>query len=206
MFVRTLYITADPAEVGSALDTITKAVPGMFADQSGFQGFGLFADRTLGKIITGSWWESEQALKDSDDKLRERRMEMLEPLISTLAMANLEAVAYSRPASASSGGFRLQRMMFDPAQADRLKETFQETGLPRFQAIDGFQGASLLMDRTHGMASVGVIYRDMDALAASRGAQAEIRKAAYQRMQGVAQLISLEEFEVVELDIPTPKQ
>jgi len=206
MFVRTLYITADPAEVGAALDVIAKSVPGMLAEQSGFQGIGIFTDRNLGKILTGSWWESEQALKDSNEALRERRVEMLAPFVSTIATLELEAVVYSRPASASSGGFRLQRMVFDPAQADRLTETFREAGLPRLEAIDGFSGASLLMDRTRGMASVGVIYRDMDALAASRSEQAEIRKGAYQRLRGVAQLIALEEFEVVELDIPTPKQ
>lgn len=205
MFVRTLYITADPAEVGEALDVITKAVPGMFADQSGFQGFGLFADRTLGKILTGSWWETEQAMKDSDEKLRDRRKEMLAPFVSTMAMANLEAVAYSRPASASSGGFRLQRMVFDPGQADRIISTFKEVGLPRLGAMTGFQGASMLMDRTRGMASVGVIFRDMEALAASRAEQAAVRKAAFAQLEGAAQLIALEELEVVELDIPTPK-
>ncbi|NUR61787.1 MAG: hypothetical protein HOV87_24470 [Catenulispora sp.] len=206
MFVRTLYITADPAEVGEALDVITKAVPGMFADQAGFQGFGLFADRTLGKILTGSWWESEQARKDSDDKLRDRRKEMLAPFVSTVAAADLEAVAYSRPASASSGGFRLQRMVFDPAQADRIITTFKELGLPRLSAIEGFRGASMLMDRARGMASVGVIYRDMEALAASRAEQAAVRQTAFSQLEGVAQLVALEELEVVELDIPTPRQ
>ena len=205
MFVRTLYITADPAEVGEALDVITKAVPGMFADQSGFEGFGLFADRTVGKILTGSWWETEQAMKDSDDKLRDRRREMLAPFVSTIASASLEAVAYSRPAPASSGGFRLQRMIFDPAQADRIITAFTEIGLPRLSAIEGFQGASMLMDRAHGMASVGVIYRDLDALAASRGEQAAVRQAAFQQLEGAAQLVALEELEVVELDVPTPR-
>ncbi|NUR30443.1 MAG: hypothetical protein HOV83_32085 [Catenulispora sp.] len=206
MFVRTMYITADPADVGTVLDVIAKAVPGMIAEQTGFEGIGVFADHTLGKVTTGSWWESEQALKDSDVALRDRRAEMLNPVVSTLAVADMEAVAYSRPAPATSGGFRLQRMVFDPARADLLIDTFKEAGLPRLQEIDGFSGASLLMDRTRGLAGVGVIYRDMDALAASRSAQAEIRKGAFQRMQGVSQLISLEEFEVVELDIPTPKQ
>ena len=67
MFVRSLYITTDPADVGPALDVIAKAVPGMMAEQPGFDGIGVFADRALGKILTGSWWETEQALKNSDE-------------------------------------------------------------------------------------------------------------------------------------------
>ncbi|NUP51314.1 MAG: hypothetical protein HOW97_28975 [Catenulispora sp.] len=204
MFVRTLYITADPADVGAALDVIAKAVPGMLAEQAGFQGIGIFADRALGKIATGSWWESEQALKDSDARLRDRRMEMLAPFVSTIAAADLEAVAYSRPAAATTGGFRLQRMMFDPAQADRIVRAFQEVGLPRLEAVAGFRGASMLMDRRRGLASVGVVYQDLAALEASRGEQAAIRRAAFTQLEGVAQLIALEEMEVVELDVPTP--
>ena len=43
----------------------------------------------------------------------------------------------------------------------------------------------------------------MDALAASRGPQAAIRKAAFEQIKEGVQLIALEEFEVVELDLPT---
>ena len=204
MFVRTLYITTDPADVDRATEAIAKAVPGMLYDQEGYQGFGMFADHTVGKILTGSWWDSEQAMRHSDDLLRERRTAMLAPLACTVATMSMEAVAYTRPASASSGGFRLQRMVFDPAQADLLVATFNEMGLPQLKELEGFQGASLLMDRQRGMASVGVIFRDMDALAATRGDQAAIRKAAFTRIPGM-QLIALEELEVMDLEVPTPR-
>jgi heme-degrading monooxygenase HmoA len=203
MFVRSLYITADPADVGPALDVIAKAVPGMMAEQPGFDGIGIFADRALGKILTGSWWETEQALKDSDENLRDRRGEMLARFVSTITTMNLEAAAFSRPASATSGGFRLQRMAFAPDQAARLVQVFKEIGLPRLQALDGFQGGSLLLDRARGMAGVSTIFEDMDALAASRGPQAAIRKEAFEQMKEGVQLIALEEFEVVELDLST---
>ncbi|WP_194915964.1 hypothetical protein [Catenulispora rubra] len=203
MFVRSLYITADPADVGPALDVIAKAVPGMMAEQPGFDGIGIFADRTLGKILTGSWWETEQTLKDSDEQLRDRRTDMLARFVSTITTVDLEAAAYTRPASATSGGFRLQRMAYAPAMADTIIQAFKEVGLPRLQELDGFQGASLLLDRAHNMAGVSTIFSDMDTLAASRGPQAAIRKAAFEQMKEGVQLISLEEFEVVELDLPT---
>jgi len=204
MYVRTLYITCDPADVDRATEAIAKAVPGMLYDQEGYHGFGMFADRTVGKVLTGSWWDSEQAERHSDEQLRDRRTEMLAPLVSTVATMGMEAVAFSRPASASSGGFRLQRMMFDPSQAEQLISTFNEMGLPRLKELDGFQGATMLMDRKRGMASVGVIFQDMDALAASRGAQAALRKAALARVSS-AQVFALEEMEVVDLEVPTPR-
>lgn len=204
MFVRTLYITTDPADVDRTTDAIAKAVPGMLYDQEGYHGFGMFADRTVGKVLTGSWWDSEQAERHSDEQLRDRRNEMLAPLVSTVATLGMEAVAFSRPASAGSGGFRLQRMMFDPSHAELLISTFTEMGLPRLKELDGFQGASMLMDRKRGMASVGVVFQDMDTLAASRGDQAALRKAALARVPS-AQLFALEELEVVDLEVPTPR-
>lgn len=205
MFVRTLYITCDPADVDRATEAIAKAVPGMLYDQDGYHGFGMFADRTVGKILTGSWWDSEQAMQNSDDQLRERRNEMLAPLVSTVATMGLEAAAFTRPASSSSGGFRLQRMAFEPPRADQLIRVFTEMGLPRLKELEGFQGASLLMDRKRGMASIGVVFQDLDTLAASRGPQAATRKTAFEQLPGV-QLIALEELEVIDLEVPTPKQ
>jgi hypothetical protein len=202
MFVRTMYITTDPADVERATEMIAKSVPGMLYDKDGYQGFGMFADFALGKILTGSWWESEQAMLDSDQQLRERRMELLKPLVSTVSTLGMEAVSFTRPASASSGGFRLQRMVFDPPQADQLIATFNKMGLPRLKELDGFQGCTMLMDRKMGLASIGVIFENMEVLAASRGPQAAIRKAAFATMTG-PQLIALEEMEVVDLEVPS---
>lgn len=202
MFVRTLYITCDPADVDRATEAIAKAVPGMLYDQDGYQGFGMFADRTVGKILTGSWWDSEQAMHNSDEQLRERRNGMLAPLVSTVATLGLEAAAFTRPASSSSGGFRMQRMAFEPPRAEQLVKVFTEMGLPRLKELDGFAGATLLMDRRRGMASVGVVFEDLDTLASSRGAHAALRKAAFEQLPGV-QLIALEEMEVVDLEVPT---
>jgi heme-degrading monooxygenase HmoA len=201
MFVRTMYITADPQNVGPALDVLAKETPGMLAEQEGYQGLGVFADRTVGKILAGSWWDSEQAMKNSDEQMRDRRKQMLAPLVSTIAVMGFEAAAYIRPQSTTTGGFRTHRLAFDPSRADELVGLFNEKGLARFQEIDGFAGCSLLLDRARGMASVGVVYRDMAALEASRAEQAKIRHDALTPLDWV-HLTALEEMEVVDLEVP----
>jgi heme-degrading monooxygenase HmoA len=202
MYVRTMYITADPPDVGPALDVIAKEGPGMLAEQEGYQGIGVFTDRTVGKILVGSWWDSEQAMKDSDERLRDRRTQMLAPFVSTIAVMGFEAAVYVRPSPATRGGFRMHRLAFDPPMADQLVQLFQEKGLPRLQQLDGFSGCSLLIDRNRGMASVGVVFKDMASMEATRGEQAKIRHEALSGLNWV-QLIALEELEVVDLEIPT---
>jgi len=199
MFVRTTYATGDPAEIGAAIDTLRSEAPGLLQEQPGYRGFGLFADRDLGKIVMGSWWESEQAQLDSDAQLKKRRAELLTPFAKTLTIDAWEAAAVTpNPQVPAGGGFRLNRLEFDPAGADRLVQVFQGDVLPKLQAIDGFAGASLLIDRSKGRGSVGALFSDQAALVASRGPQAGIRGEGVAK-SGVT-LRSVEEFEVILLE------
>jgi hypothetical protein len=117
-----------------------------------------------------------------------------------VAIDNWEAAVYTRaPQVSADGGFRLGRLEFDPATGgEPLVKMFQETGLPKLQAIDGFAGATLFLDRAAGRASVGVLYRDRAALAASRGPQSAVRGESLGQVQ--VTLRSMEEFDVVLLE------
>ncbi|WP_431679491.1 antibiotic biosynthesis monooxygenase [Kitasatospora sp. KL5] len=202
MYVRTLYATGDPALIDEALDALRAEAVGLLTDQPGYRGYGLFADRTVGKIAMGSWWESEQAQRDSNEALKARRAALLAPFAGTVAVDVWEAAAFSPPTPASPGaGFRMVRADIDPARIDGLVERFRETLLPGMGQIDGFVSGALLVNRAEGRASVGTIFRDRAALEASRGPQAALR-AKNAPAAGVT-VRSLEEFEVVILDRPT---
>lgn len=79
MFVRTVYATGDPARLDRTLEGLRAEAVGLLSAQPGYRGYGLFANRELGIITMGSWWESEQAERDSDAQLRGRRAELLAP-------------------------------------------------------------------------------------------------------------------------------
>ncbi|MER7757748.1 hypothetical protein [Kitasatospora sp. NPDC097643] len=202
MFVRTGYFTGDPARLDLALDGLRGEALGLLTAEPGYRGFGLFANRELGVFTMGSWWESAQAERASDERLRERRAELVAPFGGTAATDVWEAAVFAPPGEGGpGGGFRLVRADFDPAAADGLVELFREKGLPRLQQMDGFVGGALLIQRDRGRASVGAVFRDQAALAASRGPQAEAR-ARITAAAGVT-VRSVEEFEVVLLDRPS---
>ncbi|GAA1091813.1 MULTISPECIES: antibiotic biosynthesis monooxygenase [Kitasatospora] len=201
MYVRTLYATGDPARIDEALDALRAEAVGLLTDRPGYRGYGLFADRTVGKIAMGSWWESEQAQQDSDEALKARRAALLAPFAGTVTVDVWEAAAFSPPAPAAPGaGFRMVRADIDPARIDDLVERFRTTLLPEMGRLDGFVSGTLLVNRAEGRSSVGTIFRDRAALEASRAPQAALR-ARNVPAAGVT-VRSLEEFEVVLLDRP----
>jgi len=200
MYVRTIYLTGDPALADKTLDGLSAEAPGLLASQPGYRGFSIFADREEGKILLGSWWETEQAERDSFAALRDRRQDLLEVFGGTVTVDTWEAAVARRGVAGPGAGFRLVRIAFDPAGVDRLVSAFEETAIPGLESIDGFVGGALLVDRTRGLGSVGAIFRDRAAFEASRGPQAQLRTRAV-KASGVT-VRGLEEFEVVLLDRP----
>ncbi|MFC5910126.1 antibiotic biosynthesis monooxygenase [Streptacidiphilus monticola] len=203
MFVRTVYMVGDPAKVEDSLEALRTEGRQMLSEQPGYAGMGLFTDRELGKISIGSWWTSEQAMQDSFEALRERRDALLgrfshSPTIDTWEVAAFEPIDRPGPGC----GFRLTRLEFDPMDADLVADSFKGSALQRMKEVPGLIGASLFLNRAHGRGAAGAMYRDRDALTASRGAQAAIRDEAVGKAHSMVRAV--EEFEVVLVDMPTP--
>lgn len=201
MYVRTAYVTGDPAKIEDALESWRTEGLELVSAQPGYRGFGLFADRELGKLVMDGWWDSEAARQRSDGVLRERRAALLQPFARTVTIDNWEAVVFrAAPRIEPGAGFRMSRFDFDPSLTDPLIQAFQLRTLPLLKRIAGFAGVSLLVDRAKGRGTVGVVYADRAALAASRGPQSEVRGEVAPK-SGLT-MRSVEEFEVVTVDRP----
>ncbi|MEY9964935.1 heme-degrading monooxygenase HmoA [Streptacidiphilus sp. MAP12-16] len=199
MFVRTIYATGDPAKIDTTIEALSTEGRRLLAEQPGYRGFGLFADRQLGKLTMGTMWDSEKARQDSDDNLGARRAAMLEPFASTVSVNNAEVAVFDRREQPGPGAWlRLSRMDFNPSDADLLRETFTATVLPKLELLPGMCSATLFIDRTHGRGSVGVIFKDRASLDASRSTQAAARSEGAAKAH--VTINALEEFEVVFAD------
>jgi quinol monooxygenase YgiN len=198
MYVRTTYATGDPANLEQALDGLAAEAPKLLGDQPGYRGFRLFADRELGKLTMGSWWESAEAERSSNEQLGERRGQLLAPFAATVTTDVWEVAAFAAPRAEAGGGLRIGRLEFDPAKVDLAIKAFEQN-LPKFQAIPGNAGAAMFLDRARGRALVGTLWADRAALVGSRGAQAAVRGEGIRA--GGFRLLSLEEFELVLADL-----
>ncbi|MEV3991946.1 antibiotic biosynthesis monooxygenase [Streptomyces sp. NPDC049837] len=203
MFVRTTYATGDPAKLDQAVRALTTDGREQLVKEPGFRGAGLFVDREVGKLLTGTWWEDEEALRASADRMGELRARVLAEFAATMTVDNWEAAVVSRPESVGEGArFRLTRFEFAPSDADLLVDAFENDVLPRLQGMKGFLGGSLLLDRPGGRGMVGAIYADRDSLAASRGPVAALRGQAATKARSTVR--SVEEFDVVMVEARPP--
>ncbi|MFJ9772204.1 antibiotic biosynthesis monooxygenase [Kitasatospora sp. NPDC101157] len=203
MFVRTVYATGHPDRIEQTLDRFRTEALVLLTARPGYRGYGLFTDRALGKITMSSWWDSSEAERDSEAALAQRRGELLAPLGGTLTIDVWEALVTAPPGEAGpGGGFRLTRSEVDPARTDEAARVFRDRVLPELEERDGFVTATMLADRATGRLAVGAIYADQEGFEASRGPTADSRAQALAVLGGT--LRSLEEFDVVLLDRPTP--
>jgi heme-degrading monooxygenase HmoA len=199
MYARNTYAVGDPAEIDIALEGLRTEAPKLLADCPGFRSFGLFADRDLGKIAMGSFWDTEADRANSDKHLGERRAELLQPFADSVAIQNYEIAALaSSPELEAARYFRMGRFEIDPARIDELVGLFKDNGLPRLQDFPGFCGAAMFVDRELGRGAVCTLFADRAALVASRRPQSGARREAAQRTG--LRAICLEEFDVVLLE------
>jgi heme-degrading monooxygenase HmoA len=199
MYARTIYAIGDPARIEDSLEGFRTEAPKLLADSPGYRSFGLFADRELGKIAMASWWETESDRANSDAHLGRRRSELLTPFSDSVLVGNSEVVASAAsPELTSAKAFRLGRFMIDPGRLDELVDQYKEA-LPRIQDLSGFCGGAMFIDEVRGIGSVGTLFTDRAALAASRTPQSAARRDAAERTG--MRVLCLEEFEVVLLEV-----
>ena len=200
MFVRTVYVTGDPAQLDTAIRALNAQGRDLLEERPGYRGSGIFVDRELGKLLAASWWRTEQSRRNSDEVMRERRGSMLEPFAATTAVDNYEArVFHQARQPAAGGGLRLTRLEFDPLDADLLADTFRASVVPRLDTLPGLARTSLLFDRERGRGLVGTLFTDRASLVASRAAQAAARHEGAAKAH--VTVTGLEEFETVFTDV-----
>ena len=73
MHARVTTLQLDPSKIDDAVAGLEQNDIPVFKGLDGFKGFSLMVDRSSGKVIGLSYWESEEALKASEDAGKEAR-------------------------------------------------------------------------------------------------------------------------------------
>jgi hypothetical protein len=174
--VRINLLTIDPAQLEEAVRYLEDEARPVVEEQPGSLGMSVAVDHDLGLGLIESFWVSGDAMRESEKAVVPLRKEVLRRGPGTLTVEHAEVVSFTRVVAARPGaGLRLTRLDVDPRRVDAAVAAYEDTAVPWLSTTDGFCSARLYVERRPGRGVLETLWRDPNAMAASRGAAAAVR-------------------------------
>lgn len=190
MHVRLNVMTADPVLLGDSIKYVEGEVRPVVESQPGNLGLSLLASPEDGVAILESFWASDDALRDSERVVAPARSELIRRARGTVTAERYRIPVFEREAPLRGGeGVRLTRMYVQPSAVDDAIEVFGDTVVPLLAETAGFHSALLFADPASGHLISETVWRDPQALAASRNAAAVARAEAVAATQCVIRAV-----------------
>jgi heme-degrading monooxygenase HmoA len=170
----------------------------------GYVGLSLLADRTSGRCIITTAWDSEETMRSSAESVQEIRRRAAEvfgggsPTVDEWEIA----VLHRDRETGEGAGVRVTWAQVDPDQIDSGIEVFK-AALPAMQELEGHCSASLLVDRASGRGVSSVAYESRDVMERN---QAEMdRLKASVSDEAAAQILEEHDFELMIAHLRVPE-
>ena len=165
MYARSTTIQAQPTSIDDGIAHMRDKVMPALEAIDGCVGMSLLVDRTSGRCIATSSWESEEAMRASAESLRPMRDRAAELFGGGAQIEEWEIAAMHREHRAGEGAcVRATWVKVDPDQLDGGIEFYKGTILPALEELEGFCSASLLVDRASGRGVAVATFDNAEAL------------------------------------------
>lgn len=204
MFARTITIDSRPEFMDQGIAYIRDTVFPEVNTVPGCVGLSLVADRSTGRCIATSAWETEQAMRDSEAAVRPTRQRAADFLGGAPDVDLWEIAIMHRMHPTPEGAcVRSSWLRGDPADMDDMLAVFRTATLPALEGFDGFCSASLLVNRAEGRSLATIAYDSRDALMATREKADELRARTASGMGG--KVDDVREFDLVHAHLHAPE-
>ncbi|HEU4359961.1 MAG TPA: hypothetical protein VFR27_00450 [Mycobacterium sp.] len=204
MYARSSTIHAHPSFIDEGIKHVRDVVMPTLADLDGCAGLSMLIDRDGGRCIVTSSWLDDDAMRASEDAAQRLRDQVIEIFHATAEVSRWEIAVLRRDhRSRRRAAVCATWLRTDPATVDRLADTYKLALLPRLQGLDGFCSASLMVDRSTGLAVSSVSFDDWAAMLASRGAEQAIWADAVN--DAGAQVVEVCEFDLAIAQLSAPE-
>jgi hypothetical protein len=176
MHLRLTLLTADPDHFEDALQYIQNDARPRVENEAGNLGMTLKVRRPLGVAVVETFWVSGEAMRESDRNVRATRDEAEHRAHGTCSVESFPVAGLVTTGSWDPGdGVRVTRFDAPLDRVEQLVSGYEDTTLPWLKGADGFRGALLATQPRTGQAISETVWRDDEALAASRSAAAAIQ-------------------------------
>jgi len=204
MYGRSTTIQAQPQSIDAGIahmrDSVMPALEGM----PGCVGLSLLVDRTSGRCIATSSWDSEDAMRASAETIRPIRDQAVDLFGGSAQVEEWEIAAMHREHRAGAGAcVRATWVKVDAAQIDRGIEFYKMTILPALEELEGFCSASLLVDRASGRGVASANFHNAEAIERNKDQLDRIRATGSQEAN--AEVLDQCDFELAVAHLRVPE-
>jgi heme-degrading monooxygenase HmoA len=204
VYARTTTIDALPSSVDAGIAQVRDAVIPALEDLDGYIGLSLLVDRTSGRCVATSAWQSEEDLRASMETARQIRERAAQAFGGSPDVAEWEIAVLHREHQSSEGAcVRVTWVQVSPDMVDRGIDIFKMSVLPALEELEGLCSASLLVDRASGRAVSSVAYDSREALENNRDALDTLRASTSQ--DAGAQILDERDFELAIARLRVPE-
>jgi quinol monooxygenase YgiN len=204
VYARSTTVEAQPESIDAGIAYVCDEVMPALEGTHGCIGLSLLVDRESGRCIVTSAWESEEAMRASEEQVAPIRDRAAENFRGSASVARWEiAVMHRDHRSADGACVRATWFKVPNGQMDRAIDLYRESVLPAMEEIEGFCSASLMIDRMSGRAVSSTVFDSSEAMDRSRE-QARSLRAARLRELG-ADVIDVGEFELALAHLRVPE-
>lgn len=204
MYARSTTIQAQSSSIDAGIAHVRDSVMPALKGIDGCVGLSLMVDRTSGRCIVTSSWESEEAMHASEDAVRPIRDGAAEHLGGSTQIEEWDVAAMHREHRAGEGAcVRATWVKVDPDQLDEGIEFYKATILPALEELQGFCSASLLVDRASGRGVAAATFDNAEALAQNRDQLDRIRATGSQEAN--AEVLDQCDFELALAHLRVPE-
>jgi heme-degrading monooxygenase HmoA len=205
VYARTTTIEAKTSSVDAGIAYVRDTVMPLLEGLEGHIGLSLLADRSTGRCITTSAWESEDAMRASGPAVQEVRNRAAEIFGDDRSptVEEWEIAVLHREHEAGEGAcVRVTWANVDPAQVDSGIEVFKSS-LPAMQQLEGLCSVSLLVDKASGRGVSSVAFDSAEAMERN-GAEMDRLKGSVSE-EAAALIFEERDFELVIAHLHVPE-
>jgi quinol monooxygenase YgiN len=204
MYARSTTIQAQPSSIDSGIAHMRDSVKPALEGIAGCVGLSLLADRTSGRCIATSSWDSEESMRASEESIRPIRDRAAELFGGSAQVEEWEIAAMHRAHNAGEGGWvRATWVKIDPDQIDGGIDFYKTTIVPALEELEGFCSASLLVDRASGRGVAAATFDNAEAIERNRDQLDRIRATGSQEAN--AEVLDQCDFELAVAHLRVPE-
>jgi heme-degrading monooxygenase HmoA len=204
VYARSTTIKAQPSSIDAGIEHVRNTVMPALEGIEGFTGLSLLVDRSSGRCVTTTAWQSEEAMHASAESVRPVRDRAAEIFGGSTQVEEWEIAVLHRDHRSRDGAcVRATWVKVDPDRIDRGIDVYKTAVLPALDELDGFCSASLMVDRASGRAVSSATY---DSVAAMERISAQLdRLKAASTQEADADVLDECDFELAVAHLRVPE-